>query len=60
MTGIKWNQLPENMFMRVHRSYIVNIEQITNLDGNMLIVSKKLLPIGKSHKKELMERLNII
>lgn len=47
-------------FMRVHRSYIVNLSKITNLDGNMLVVGKKLVPIGKSHKKPLMDKLNII
>lgn len=47
-------------FMRVHRSYIVNLSKITNLDGNMLVVGKKLIPIGKSHKKLLLDKLNII
>lgn len=47
-------------FMRVHRSYIVNLSKITNLDGNMLVVGRKLIPIGKSHKKTLMDKLNII
>lgn len=47
-------------FMRVHRSYIVNLSKITNLDGNMLVVGKKLVPIGKSHKKPLLDKLNIV
>lgn len=53
-------KLPTNKFLRIHRSYIVNIDQISNLDGNMLVVNKKLLPIGKSYKKVLMDKLNII
>ena len=53
-------KLPENEFMRVHRSFIVRIDKISNLDGNMLVVGKKLLPIGKSYRKALMDRLNIV
>lgn len=54
------SKLPVEKFIRVHRSYIVNLEKISNFDGNMLVVGKKLVPIGKSYKKMLMDRLNII
>lgn len=53
-------KLPEERFMRVHRSNIVNLNRITNLDGNLLVLEKKLIPIGKSYKKSLMNRLNLI
>lgn len=53
-------KLPVDKFIRVHRSYIVNLEMISNFDGNMLVVGKKLIPIGKSYKKMLLDRLNII
>ncbi len=53
-------KLPPNEFMRVHRSFIVRVDKINNLDGNMLVVGKKLLPIGKSYRKALMDRLNIV
>ncbi len=53
-------KLPPEEFMRVHRSFIVRVDKISNLDGNMLVVGKKLLPIGKSYRKALMDRLNIV
>lgn len=53
-------KLRTNQFMRIHRSYIINTDKISNLDGNMVVVNKKLLPIGKSYKKDLMDRLNIV
>lgn len=53
-------KLPSTEFMRVHRSFIVRVDKISNLDGNMLVVGKKLLPIGKSYRKALMDRLNIV
>lgn len=53
-------KLPPEEFMRVHRSFIVRVDKISNLDGNMLVVGKKLVPIGKSYRKALMDRLNIV
>jgi DNA-binding LytR/AlgR family response regulator len=53
-------KLPSDEFMRVHRSFIVRVDKINNLDGNMLVVGKKLIPIGKSYRKALMDRLNIV
>lgn len=54
------SKLPAEEFMRVHRSFIVRVDKINNLDGNMLVVGKKLIPIGKSYRKTLMDRLNIV
>lgn len=54
------SKLPPEEFMRVHRSFIVRVDKINNLDGNMLVVGKKLIPIGKSYRKALMDRLNIV
>ena len=54
------NRLPPDRFSRVHRSFIVPVDRISNLDGNMLIVEKKLIPIGKSYRKSLMDKLNIV
>lgn len=54
------SKLPAEQFMRIHRSYIININKISNLDGNIVVLNKKLLPIGKSYKKGLMDRLNIV
>jgi DNA-binding LytR/AlgR family response regulator len=53
-------KLPTTEFMRVHRSFIVRVDKISNLDGNLLVVGKKLVPIGKSYRKTLMNRLNIV
>lgn len=53
-------KLPDSEFIRVHRSFIVRVDKISNLDGNLLVVGKKLVPIGKSYRKTLMNRLNIV
>jgi DNA-binding LytR/AlgR family response regulator len=47
-------------FVRVHKSYAVNINQITSFDENNLQINDIEIPIGRVHKAELMERLKII
>ncbi len=52
-------KLPSKQFIRVHRSYIINIDKINSIMGNMIEVKEKgkekLIPIGKNYKEELMK-----
>lgn len=50
-------ELPAKHFMRIHKSYIVNIDYIAVLEGNMVHIGKKKLPIGTSYKEEVMKRI---
>ncbi len=50
------NNLPSN-FVRVHKSFIVNSNKVESLYGNMLIIGKKEIPIGKSYKKEALLKI---
>ena len=56
-------KLPETIFKRIHRSYIVNINKINAVVGNMLEVtekgSTKHLPIGKNYREELLKIINL-
>ena len=62
MKGIL-DKLPQNQFIRVHRSYIVNINSIEVIEENNIIMKTaddtKIIPIGKSYKDELMRYLNL-
>jgi DNA-binding LytR/AlgR family response regulator len=53
-------KLPPNTFIRVHRSYIVSLDKITLLDENTVIVNEKTIPIGKSYRDGLMNKLNFL
>lgn len=50
-------KLPQPTFMRIHRSYIINLEKINAVIGNMVEVTEKgqpkLLPVGKNYRDEL-------
>ena len=52
-------KLPQLNFARVHRSYIVQIEKISALEENACIIDGSRIPIGKSYKDNLMNRLNL-
>jgi DNA-binding LytR/AlgR family response regulator len=53
------DRLPHGRFKRIHRSYIVALDKITAIEGNMVEVLEKdkpkLLPIGKNYRDELLE-----
>ena len=55
-------KLPQNIFKRIHRSYIVNVDKIEAIVGNMIEVIEKNqakhLPIGKNYRDELLELIN--
>ncbi len=46
-------QLPQSTFMRVHRSYIVNLKKITTIERNRIIFDKKVyIPISDQYKDD--------
>ncbi|MBN9380805.1 MAG: response regulator transcription factor [Chitinophagaceae bacterium] len=47
-------------FIKVHRSYIININKIDDIRGNTIYVQGNAIPVGKGHKEELAARLNIL
>ena len=52
--------LPKEQFVRIHRSFIINLSKITSLQGNIVELGKKELPIGANYKEELIRKLGIV
>ncbi len=52
-------KLPKNQFLRVHKSFIVNISHIQQIEGNMLKIKDKTVSISLTYKQNLEELLNI-
>jgi DNA-binding LytR/AlgR family response regulator len=52
------NELPANLFLRVHKSYIVAIDKIDFLDGNTIQVGKEKIPVGPIYKEQLLSHFN--
>ena len=53
-------KLSHPSFVKVHRSYIINISKISYIEDNAIIIDKKSIPISRAHKAELLERLNVL
>lgn len=53
-------KLPGADFVRIHRSYIVRIDQIKDIQDQSLVVGRKVLPIGASYKEVLLRRLRTL
>jgi len=47
-------------FLKVHRSYLVNLSKIDDLDGNIVFIKGNQIPISKGHREEVINRLNIL
>jgi len=47
-------------FIKVHRSYIININKIDDIRENDLFIKGNEIPVSKAHKAEVLKRLNII
>jgi DNA-binding LytR/AlgR family response regulator len=54
------NKLNAKEFVRIHRSYIVRIDQIKTIENHNLVIGDKVLPIGLSYKDHLYKNLNLL
>lgn len=50
-------KLPDSEFLRIHKSYIVNINKVVSIEGNSLNVKSQRLPISRQKKQEVLERI---
>jgi DNA-binding LytR/AlgR family response regulator len=59
MKGID-KKLAQDNFVRVHRSYIVNLKKISTVENSAVIISEKNIPIGASYKSEFMAKIKVL
>ncbi len=55
-----YEQINHPDFVRIHRSYVVNIQKITAIDGNVVRIGKHALEMSKSLREGLMSRLTFL
>jgi two-component system LytT family response regulator len=48
-----FGKMPADKFVRIHRSYIVNLDKITEVRGNKIYIGTTELPLGKLYKDSL-------
>ena len=50
-------QLPADLFLRIHKSYIVATSRIQSMEGREVLVGKQRLPVSRQLKKEVLEKI---
>lgn len=53
-------KLPDHIFLKIHRSYIININKIIDIEDNSVLIEKDVVPVSRSNRPELMKRLNLL
>lgn len=53
-------KLPDHLFLKVHRSYIINTKKIIDIEDNSVLIAKDVIPVSRSNRPELMKRLNLL
>lgn len=57
----KWTEhLKQDNFLQIHKSFIININYIEKLTGNLVYISKQKIPVGKTFKEVLFEKVRPI
>jgi DNA-binding LytR/AlgR family response regulator len=59
-TLLKLQEVLPHYFLRIQKSYIVNLQQLKSFDTEEVVVHNKTLPIGKSYNEALFEKLKIV
>jgi len=47
-------------FIRCHKSYVINIASVEKIVGNTLVLKNTSIPIGRSYKASLLDRIRLI
>ncbi|MCO6460947.1 MAG: LytTR family transcriptional regulator [Saprospiraceae bacterium] len=55
-----YNQLQGNNFFRIHQRYLVNIDRISRIGVNQVVIEGTELPMSKKYKKNLLDQIDIM
>lgn len=53
-------KLPEDRFLQIHRSFVINFNKIVDIEDNSVLIEKNVIPISRTNRPELMRRLNLL
>jgi len=51
--------LPADLFIRIHKSYIISVTAFRYIEGNQVKIGDQMLPIGLTYRENLLRKLNI-
>ena len=47
-------------FLKVHRSYIINLDKIVDIEDSTIVIEKSVIPISRAYRPILMKTINIL
>ena len=53
------DELPDDKFVRIHRSFIVSIPKIRAFTSSSVEINKKVLPIGRSYREKFLQTVGL-
>jgi two-component system response regulator LytT len=53
-------KLPKDLFIKIHRSYIINFSKIIDIEDNRVVIDKNVIPISRTNRQELINKLNLL
>ncbi|NVK84609.1 MAG: response regulator [Cytophagia bacterium] len=53
-------RLSDYNFAKVHRSYVINLSKIVDIEESNLLIDNKVIPISRANKEALIQRLNLL
>ncbi|MFZ4613623.1 MAG: LytR/AlgR family response regulator transcription factor [Bacteroidia bacterium] len=53
------NKLPTKDFCRVHRSFLVRVDKIKEIEDNAITIEDKTIPVSRSYKEHLLKKINL-
>jgi DNA-binding LytR/AlgR family response regulator len=54
------DKLPSQLFLRIHRSYMINLAQVDEVAGSHVMIAQKAIPLSAGLKEQLMERIKTV
>jgi DNA-binding LytR/AlgR family response regulator len=54
------DKLPAKLFLRTHRSYIINLSHIDEVADDHVIIAQKAVPLSEGLKEQLMQRIQTL
>jgi len=54
------SKLPKDKFIRIHRSYIVQVDNIKTVEGNTIFIEDSFIPLGTLYKDNFLKRLGLL
>ncbi len=54
------HKLAEHQFIRIHRSYLINLRAVDGIEEDVVLIKENHLPVGKTYREEFMKRISLL